>query len=135
MPKPPNIQNLLAQAQKMQEEMMAAQERLKDEKVEASAGGGMVKVVMSGDLELKSLTIDPDAVDPEDVEMLQDLVSAAVNEALRGAMELQSRAASAGTGGFDPQQALDMLGGMGGMGGLGGLGGGPPQQRPPKRRR
>jgi len=104
MPKPPNIQNLLAQAQKMQEEMMAAQERLKDEKVEASAGGGMVKVVMSGDLELKSLTIDPDAVDPEDVEMLQDLVSAAVNEALRGAMELQSRAAGAGTGGFDPQQ-------------------------------
>src|SRR3954469_16333508 len=132
MPKPPNLQNLLAQAQKMQEEMMAAQERLKDEKVEASAGGGMVKVVMSGDLELKSLTIDPDAVDPEDVEMLQDLVSAAVNEALRGAMELQSRAASAGTGGFDPQQALDMLGGMGG---LGGLGGGPPQQRPPKRGR
>jgi hypothetical protein len=57
---------------------------------------------------------------------------AAINEAMRSAMELQSRAASAGTGGFDPQQALDMLGGMGG---LGGLGGGPPQQRPPKRRR
>src|SRR3954453_14781383 len=99
MPKPPNLQNLLAQAQKMQEEMMAAQERLKDEKVEASAGGGVVKVVMTGDLELKSLSIDPDAVDPEDVEMLQDLVLAAVNEALRGAMELQSRAASAGSGG------------------------------------
>jgi nucleoid-associated protein EbfC len=135
MPKQPNLQNLLAQAQKMQEEMMAAQERLKDETVEASAGGGMVKVVMSGDLELKSLTIEPDAVDPEDVEMLQDLVLAAVNEALRGAMELQSRAAGAGSGSFDPQQALDMLGGMGGLGGLGGLGGGPPQQRPPKRRR
>jgi nucleoid-associated protein EbfC len=136
MPKQPNIQNLLAQAQKMQEEMMAAQERLKDEKVETSAGGGMVKVVMTGDLELKSLTIDPDAVDPDDVEMLQDLVLAAVNEALRGAMELQSKAASAGSEGFDPQQALDMLGGMGGLGGLGGgiPGGGPPT-RPPKRRR
>src|SRR3954469_14914262 len=131
MLKPPNMQNLLAQAEKMQEEMIAAQERLKDEKVEASAGGGMVKVVMSGDLELKSLTIEPDAVAPEDVEMLQALVMAAVNEALRGALELQSRAASAGTGGFDPQQALDMLGGMGGLGGLGGgaAGGGPP--RPP----
>jgi nucleoid-associated protein EbfC len=136
MPKPPNLQNLLAQAQKMQEEMMAAQERLKDEKVETSAGGGMVKVVMTGDLELKSLTIDPDAVDPDDVEMLQDLVLAAVNEALRGAMELQSKAASAGSGSFDPQQALDMLGGMGGLGGLGGgLPGGGPPNRPPKRRR
>ena len=70
---------------------MAAQEKLKDERVEASAGGGMVKVVMSGDLELKSLAIDPDAVDPEDVEMLQDMVLAAVNEALRQATELQGR--------------------------------------------
>src|ERR671922_401928 len=96
MPKPPNIQNLLAQAQKMQEEMMAAQERLKDERVEASAGGGMVKVVMSGDLELKSLTIDPDAVDPDDVEMLQDMVLAAINEALRQATELQSKLTGAG---------------------------------------
>ena len=74
MPQPPNLGALLQQAQKMQEEMMAAQEKLKDEPVEASAGGGMVKVVMSGDLELKSLAIDPDAVDPEDVEMLQDMV-------------------------------------------------------------
>src|SRR3954449_12669512 len=101
MPKPPNMQNLLAQAQKMQEEMMAAQERLKDEKVEASAGGGMVKVVMSGDLELKSLTIDPDAVDPEDVEMLQDMVQAAVNEAIRAAQELAATKMSGLTGGLD----------------------------------
>ena len=92
MPQPPNLGALLQQAQKMQEEMMAAQEKLKDERVEASAGGGMVKVVMTGDLELKSLAIDPDAVDPEDVEMLQDMVLAAVNEALRQAMELQSKA-------------------------------------------
>src|SRR4051812_46702399 len=137
MPKPPNLQNLLAQAQKMQEEMMAAQERLKDEKVEASAGGGMVKVVMTGDLELKSLTIDPDAVDPEDVEMLQDLVLAAVNEALRGAMELQSRAASAGSGGVAPHEAVATLRGQGGRGGLrGGTPGrgppSPPPQPPPQ---
>jgi nucleoid-associated protein EbfC len=119
MPQPPNLGALLQQAQKMQEEMMAAQEKLKDELVEASAGGGMVKVVMSGDLELKSLAIDPDAVDPEDVEMLQDLVMAAVNEAMRQAMELQSKAT--GAGGMDP---MDMLGSLGGLGGLGGGGGG-----------
>src|SRR4051794_11719910 len=109
MPKPPNLQNLLAQAQKMQEEMMAAQERLKDETVEASAGGGMVKVAMRGDPELKSRQSDPHAVAPEDVEVPQDMVLAAANEALRAAMELQNRAA--GAGGFDAQQALDALGG------------------------
>jgi DNA-binding YbaB/EbfC family protein len=123
MPQPPNLGALLQQAQKMQEEMMAAQEKLKDERVEASAGGGMVKVVLSGDLELKSLEIDPDAVDPEDVEMLQDMVLAAVNEGLRQAMELQGKAT--GMGGMDPSAALDALGGLGGLGGgLGGLGGG-----------
>jgi len=122
MPQPPNIGALLQQAQKMQEDMMAAQEKLKDERVEASAGGGMVKVVMSGDLEVKSLAIDPDAVDPEDVEMLQDMVLAAVNEALRQAMELQSKAT--GMGGMDPSSALDALGGLGGLGGA--LGGGLP---------
>ena len=95
MPQPPNLGALLQQAQKMQEEMLAAQEKLKDERVEASAGGGMVKVVMTGDLELKSLAIDPDAVDPEDVEMLQDMVMAAINEALRQAMELQAKATAA----------------------------------------
>ena len=121
MPQPPNLNKMLQQAQ----EMMAAQEKLKDERVEASAGGGMVKVVMTGDLELKSLDIDPDAVDPEDVEMLQDMVMAAVNEALRQAMELQSNAT--GAGGLDPSAAMDMLGG------LGGLGGGLPSGAPPNR--
>ena len=101
--------------------MMAAQEKLKDERVEASAGGGMVKVVMTGDLELKSLAIDPDAVDPEDVEMLQDMVMAAVNEAMRQATELQGKAT--GAGGMDPAAAMDALGGLGGLG-LGGGGGG-----------
>ena len=129
MPQPPNMAALLQQAQKMQEEMLAAQEKLKDERVEATAGGGMVKVVMTGDLELKSLEIDPDAVDPEDVEMLQDMVTAAVNEALRQAMELQSKAT--GMGGMDPSAALDALGGLGGLGGaLGGGGGGLPGGAP-----
>jgi nucleoid-associated protein EbfC len=139
MSQPPNLGALLQQAQKMQEEMMAAQEKLKDEVVEASAGGGMVKVVMSGDLELKSLTIDPDAVDPEDVEMLQDMVMAAINEALRQAMELQ--AASTGMGGMDPTSALDALGGLGGLGGAlgggglqGGLLGGAPPNRAARRK-
>ena len=120
MPQPPNLNALLQQAQKMQADMMAAQEKLKDEKVEASAGGGMVKVVMSGDLELKSLEIDPDAVDPEDVEMLQDMVMAAINEAMRQAMDLQGKAT--GMGGMDASAAMDALGGLG-LGGLGGGGG------------
>ena len=82
MPPQPNMQQMLKQVQKMQAEMMAAQESLKDERVEASAGGGMVKVVATGELAIESITIDPAAVDPEDVEMLQDTVLAAVNEAL-----------------------------------------------------
>jgi DNA-binding YbaB/EbfC family protein len=79
---------LLKQAQQMQNDMLQAQESLKDEEVEASAGGGMVKVKISGDLLVKDVTIDPDAVDPEDVDMLADMVQAAVNEAIRSAQEL-----------------------------------------------
>src|SRR5213082_1760486 len=108
MPQPgmPNMQQLLQQAQKMQQEMLAAQEALKDEVVEASAGGGMVTVQVTGDLHVKSIAIDPQAVDPDDVELLQDMVLAATNEALRSAQELAS----------------SKLGGIaGGMGGLGGL--------------
>jgi nucleoid-associated protein EbfC len=97
---------MMKQVQQMQAEMVKAQEELKDEIVEASAGGGMIKVTMSGDLELRSIEIDPDAVDPEDVEMLQDMVLAAVNEALRSAQE----------------RANSKLGDVGGAGGLGGLG-------------
>jgi nucleoid-associated protein EbfC len=82
------MQQLLKQAQKMQQDMVQAQEALKDETVEASAGGGMVKVVVTGDLEIKAITIDPQAVDPDDVELLQDMVLAAVNEGLRSAQEL-----------------------------------------------
>ena len=82
---------MLKQVQKMQADQLAAQEELKDEEVEASAGGGMVTVKVSGDLQLESLTIDPDAVDPEDVELLQDMVLAAVNEALRQAASCRRR--------------------------------------------
>ena len=99
-----DLDKMMQQAQKMQEDMLAAQESLKDEVVDASAGGGMVTVQVTGDLVVKSITIDPQAVDPEDVELLQDMVLAAVNEALRSAQELAS----------------SKLGGI--AGGLGGLG-------------
>jgi nucleoid-associated protein EbfC len=114
VPKQPNVNQMLKQVQQMQAEMAKAQEELNDEVVEASAGGGMVSVKVSGALELKEITIDPEAVDPEDVELLQDMVLAATNEAMRSAQELASRKMSAASGG------LDQLTGPGGP--LGGLG-------------
>lgn len=136
----PNIQNMLKQAQEVMAAQQQAQEELKAQRVDASAGGGMVKVVVTGDLKLESLTIDPDAVDPEDVEMLQDLILAATNEALRQAVDLQEKAMqnASGAGGFDPMQALeglglgDALGGLG-MGGGGGGAGAPPMNRAARR--
>ena len=110
MPQPPNMQKMLAQVQKMQQEMVSAQDALKDEIVEASSGGGMVKVTITGDLVLKGIVIDPEAVDPQDVELLQDMVMAATNEAIRSAQELAANKLGAITGG---------IGGPGGMGGLG----------------
>ena len=104
----PNMNQMMKQVQKMQADMMAAQESLKDEVVDASAGGGMVTVQVTGDLHIKSITIDPDAVDPEDVEMLQDLVLAATNEALRSAQELASAKLGGITGG--------LTGGLGDLG-------------------
>jgi DNA-binding YbaB/EbfC family protein len=122
----PNIQNMLKQAQEVMAAQQEAQDALKEQRVEASAGGGMVKVTVTGDLKIEALTIDPDAVDPEDVEMLQDLVLAATNEALRQAVELQEKAmqSASGAGGFDPMQALEGLGLGDALGGLGGGGGG-----------
>ena len=78
-----NMQQLMRQAQKMQQAMVEAQEKLDEAEYEASAGGGVVNVKVSGKRELTSITIDPQVVDPDDVEMLQDLIMAAVNEALR----------------------------------------------------
>jgi nucleoid-associated protein EbfC len=108
----PNINQLLKQAQQMQAEMAKAQEQLKDETVEASAGGGMVKVTMTGDMQLREITISPEAIDPEDPELLQDMVTAAVNEALRSAQELAANRMGGIAGG---------LGGPGGMPGLPGM--------------
>ena len=106
MPKQPDLGGLMKQAQQMQAQMMKAQEELKSETVEASAGGGMVTVRMTGDMELEQITIDPEAVDPQDLDLLQDMVVAAVNEAVRSARELAERKLGAVTGG---------LGGLGGM--------------------
>ncbi|MBA2439067.1 MAG: YbaB/EbfC family nucleoid-associated protein [Thermoleophilaceae bacterium] len=98
------MNQMMRQVQQMQQEMAKAQESLKDEVVEASAGGGMVTVKVSGELEVLELRIDPEAVDPEDVELLQDMIQAATNEALRSAQELAASKLGAVTGG---------LGGMG----------------------
>jgi len=105
-PRVPNMQQMLQQVQKMQQDMETAQEELKNEVVEASAGGGMVTVRVGGDLELKAVTIDPSAVDPEDLEILADMVLAAVNEGLRMAKELVARKMGGATAGMD-------LGGLG----------------------
>ncbi len=103
-----DVNALMKQAQQMQSQMLEAQEKLKDETVEASAGGGMVKVVVGGDLSLREIKIDPEAIDPEEAEMLADMVQAAVNEGLRAAQDL----AASKMGGI--------TGGLGGMPGLGG---------------
>ena len=78
-----NMNNMIKQAQKMQEEMLKAQEQLNEQEFEASVGGGAVSVKANGRKELVELSISPDAVDPDDVEMLQDLIVAAVNEGMR----------------------------------------------------
>jgi nucleoid-associated protein EbfC len=100
MPQPPNFNKMMKQVQQMQADMAKAQEQLKEEVVEASAGGGMVTVTISGDLELREIKIDPEAVDPEDVELLQDMVLAATNEAIRSAQELANRKLGGLTGGL-----------------------------------
>ncbi len=96
-----NLGKMMKQAQQMQTRMAQVQEELKDETVEASAGGGMVRVVMTGDMQLRSLKIDPGAVDPEDVELLEDMVTAALNEAMRSAQELAAAKMGAITGGMN----------------------------------
>ena len=96
----PNMNAMLKQVQKMQADMVKAQEELKNEVVEASAGGGMVKVKMGGDLTLREIKIDPEAIDPEESEMLADMVQAAVNEALRAAQDLAGSKMGGITGGL-----------------------------------
>ncbi|KMY52151.1 YbaB/EbfC family nucleoid-associated protein [Peribacillus loiseleuriae] len=83
-----NMQNMMKQMQKMQKKMAEAQEELGEKKIEGTAGGGMVTVVVTGHKEIVDITIKPEVVDPDDIEMLQDLVLAATNDALKKADEL-----------------------------------------------
>ena len=95
-----NMNNLMKQAQKMQKQMEEAQAALAEKVIAASAGGGAVKVEVSGKKELLSVTIDPEVVDPDDVEMLQDLILSAVNEGLRQADEVAAGTMGRFTGGL-----------------------------------
>ena len=107
-----NPQDLFQQVQKMQADMQAAQDALANTLVEATVGGGVVKATVTGDGELRAIAIDPSVVDPDDIETLEDLVVAAVVEAMRMARELSQERLGAATGGLD----LDaMLGGLGGL--------------------
>ncbi len=103
-----NIQKLMKEAQRAQKQMAEAQERLAGMSVEGSAGGGMVRASANGDGTVTRVHIDPKAVDPDDVEMLEDLVTAAINDAQRKVKELQEQ---------------ELGGAMGGLSGLGGMGG------------
>jgi DNA-binding YbaB/EbfC family protein len=96
-----NMQNMMRQAQQMQQKMQQLQEEVEQREVEASAGGGAVHVVATGKKTIKSIEIKPEAVDPDDVEMLQDLVIAAVNEALAKADEMMQQEMGKITGGLN----------------------------------
>ena len=92
---------MMQQAQQLQEQMLKAQEEAKLKTVEASAGGGMVTVTITGGFEVKALKIDPACIDPKDPSMLQDLIIAAINQAITKAQELQAGAVSSVTGGLN----------------------------------
>jgi DNA-binding YbaB/EbfC family protein len=101
MPGMGNMGSMMKQVQKMQQEMARLQGELEEKTVESSAGGGVVAVVATGKKEIKSISIKPEAVDPDDVEMLEDLVLAAVNEALRKAEQMVAEEMSKITGGLN----------------------------------
>ena len=107
---PGNMSNLMKQAQKMQKQMEENQRALEEKEFTASAGGGAVSVTMSGKRVVTAVKINPEAVDPDDVEMLEDMITAAVNEAIR-LVEAEAQSAMS-----------SMAGGLGGLGGLGGFG-------------
>ena len=111
MTDPQQQMQMLQQIQKMQQDMQAAQEDLLNTRVEATAGGGVVKATVTGNGELVAISIDPGVVDPTDVETLEDLILAAVTEANRQARELAQQKLGGVTSGID-------LGGLGGLGGL-----------------
>ena len=95
-----NMQQMMRQAQKMQQEIARVQQELEEKEVTASAGGGMVTVTVTGKKEVRAIEIKPEAVDPEDVEMLQDMIIAAVNEAMHQAEEMAEQAMGRVTGGM-----------------------------------
>lgn len=99
------MKKMMAQAQKMQQNMMKAQEELAEERIQGTSGGGMVTVTVTGQSDIVGITISPDAVDPEDVEMLEDMILAAINDAVEKSRELASQ----------------RMGGLGMPGGLGGM--------------
>lgn len=96
-----NMQNMMRQAQQMQQKMQQLQEEVEQREVEATAGGGVVRVVASGKKVIKSIEIKPEAVDPDDVEMLEDLVMAAVNEAIAKADDMMQQEMGKLTGGLN----------------------------------
>ena len=95
-----NMKNMMKQAQKMQAEMARVQKELEEKEVEATSGGGVVRVVVSGKLELKQLEIDQDAIDPEDKEILEDMILGAVNEGMRKAQDMAAKEMQKVTGGL-----------------------------------
>ena len=109
MPPQPNMQQLMKQAQKMQQQLVAAQEQIAAQAVEGSAGGGLVRATMTGAGDLTGIQIDPSVIDPDDIETLQDLVVAAVHDAKRVADDLAA------------QTMGPLAGGMGGSLGIPGL--------------
>ncbi len=96
-----NMNNMMKQAQKLQKKMLKTQEELATKTVEASAGGGMVKVIANGGQKIESIVLEKEVVDPEDIEMLQDLVMAAVNDALKKSQEMVSSEMGKLTGGLN----------------------------------
>ncbi|HNV57407.1 MAG TPA: YbaB/EbfC family nucleoid-associated protein [Smithellaceae bacterium] len=103
-----NIGNIMKQAKKMQEKMARLQQELETRTVEAQSGGGMVRVLVNGKFEIVSLTIEKDVVNPEDIDMLQDLIAAAVNEGIRKSQEMAQSEMSKITGGL----SIPGLGGL-----------------------
>ena len=101
MNRQPDMRQIMQQAQKMQQELAKAQSELAEKRFEGSAGGGMVKAIVTGGPELVEVKIAPEVVDPEDVEMLEDLVVAAVRQAMEAAVEAANSQLGGLTGGFD----------------------------------
>lgn len=113
-PKPPSPSNVMAQMQKMQEDMAAAQKELENQTVTVTAGGGAISIVITGHQRVQSIAVDPELLDPEDVEMLQDMLVAAVNSAIEQSQALAAERMEGVTGGAGMGGGLDsLLGGLG----------------------